>query len=80
MPKPHVSHLAQQAPGVFTEVRADGGQQQGLSLDELEDKVPVHSLNSQLTVLIFGCLHTHKKQTNTKNILKRSSSLLLYNS
>ena len=56
-----VSYLAQQTPGVFTKVWADGSQQQSLSLYELEDEVSVHSLNSQLTILIFGCLQTHTK-------------------
>lgn len=56
-----VSYLAQQTPGVFTKVWADGRQQQSLSLYELEDKVSVHPLNSQLTILIFGCLHTNIK-------------------
>lgn len=56
-----VSYLAQQTPGVFTKVWADGGQQQSLPLYELEDEVSVHSLDSQLTILIFGCLQTYTK-------------------
>lgn len=52
------AHLSQQTPGVFTEVWADGGQEQGLSLYELEDQVSVHPLDRQLTILVFGCLQS----------------------
>lgn len=51
-----VSYLSQQTPSVFTEMWADGGQQKCLSFYELEDKVSVHALDGQLTILVFGCL------------------------
>lgn len=53
------TYLSQQTPGVFTKVWTDGCQEQSLSLYKLEDQVSVHSLNRQLTVLIFGCLQNH---------------------
>lgn len=54
--KCHAAHLSQQAPGVLAQVRADRSQQQSLILNELEHQISVHSLNGQLTVLIFSCL------------------------
>lgn len=71
MPNPYVSYLAKQTPGVFTDVGADGGQQQSLSLYELEDEVSVHAFNGQLSILIFCSLHT------CINNLKRSSASLV---
>lgn len=56
MSNPVFPHLAKQTPSVFTQVGADGGQQQSLFLYELEDKVSVHAFDSQLTILIFGSL------------------------
>lgn len=50
------SYLAEQTPGVVTQVWADGGQQQGLPLDELKHQVLVHALDGELPVLIFGRL------------------------
>lgn len=50
------SYLAEQTPSIFTKMGADGGQQQRLPLDELEDEVLVHALDSKLTILVFGCL------------------------
>lgn len=52
------AHLPQQTPGVFTKVWTDGGQEQGLSLYELEDQVSVHPLDRQLSILVFGCLQS----------------------
>lgn len=59
------SYLAEQTPGVFTKMWADGRQQQSLSLYEREDKVSVHPLDSQLTILIFGRLDNGHKNSST---------------
>ena len=53
------SYLAKKTPSVLTKVWADGGQKQSLSLYELEDEVSVHPLDSELAILIFGCLRTN---------------------
>lgn len=59
---PCASYLAQQTPGVFTKVWADGRQQQRLSLYELKDELSVHALDGQLAILVFGRLSTHKQK------------------
>lgn len=53
-------YLSQQRPGIFTKMWTDGCQKQSLCLYKMEDQVSVHSLNRQLTILIFGCLQKHK--------------------
>jgi len=45
---------------VFTQVGADGSQQERLVLDELEHKIPVHALDGQLPVLILSSLQSIK--------------------
>lgn len=59
------SHLPQQGPGVFTQVGADGSQQECLLLNKLEHEISVHALDGQLSVFILLCLKGNKnfKQT-----------------
>ena len=46
------AYLAKQPPDVLHDVRADGTQQQGLCLNEVEHQISVHSNHLNLSVLV----------------------------